>query len=183
MTTRPLGQLLRKAKFYLTTRADSIAFYHSGKLDETGGRKTRLRRLAGEHAWSGRCAAATHRWSVRSCSIHWRSSIATHSPSTAPGVAIAQRASNRRQKHRSVCSGSPCRSRPARGQPRASDARPDASPPCEWRTRRRPAQLTPREAMARIRHKRGVFSVRPVFFQRGNLVHGANPRRVFFSSE
>ena len=30
---------LRKAKFYLTTRADSIAFYHSGKLDETGGRK------------------------------------------------------------------------------------------------------------------------------------------------
>ena len=36
---RPLGQLLRKAKFYLTTRADSIAFYHSGKLDETGGRK------------------------------------------------------------------------------------------------------------------------------------------------
>ena len=33
------GQLLRKAKFYLTTRADSIAFYHSGKLDETGGRK------------------------------------------------------------------------------------------------------------------------------------------------
>ena len=39
LTTRPLGQLLRKAKFYLTTRADSIAFYHSGKLDETGGRK------------------------------------------------------------------------------------------------------------------------------------------------
>ena len=36
---RPLGQLLRKAKFYLTTRADSIAFYRSGKLDETGGRK------------------------------------------------------------------------------------------------------------------------------------------------
>jgi len=28
--------------------ATSIAFYHSGKLDETGGRKTRLRQLAGE---------------------------------------------------------------------------------------------------------------------------------------
>ena len=36
---RPLGQLLRKAKFYLTTRADSIAFYNSGKLDETDGRR------------------------------------------------------------------------------------------------------------------------------------------------
>ena len=116
-----------------------------------------MRRLAGEHAWSGRCAAAAHRWSLRRGSIHRRSSTATHSPSTASGVAIAQRASNRRQKHRSVCSGFPCRSRPASGQPRVSDALPDASPPCEWRTRRRPAQLTPREAMARVRHKRGVF--------------------------
>ena len=32
----------------LTIRANSIAFYHSGKLDETGGRKTRLRQLARE---------------------------------------------------------------------------------------------------------------------------------------
>ena len=36
------------AKFHLTIRANSIAFYHSGKLDETGGRKTRLRQLARE---------------------------------------------------------------------------------------------------------------------------------------
>ena len=35
-------------KLHLTTRANSIAFYHSGKLDETGGRKTRLRQLARE---------------------------------------------------------------------------------------------------------------------------------------
>ena len=35
-------------KLHFTIRATSIAFYHSGKLDETGGRKTRLPSLAGE---------------------------------------------------------------------------------------------------------------------------------------
>ena len=49
-------------KLHLTIRANSIAFYHSGKLDETGGRKTRLRQLARElcmkqvafiFAWAG----------------------------------------------------------------------------------------------------------------------------------
>ena len=30
---------LRKAKFYLTIRADSMKFYHSGKIDETDGRR------------------------------------------------------------------------------------------------------------------------------------------------
>ena len=35
-------------KLHFTIRATSIAFYHSGKLDETGGRKTRLPSLAGK---------------------------------------------------------------------------------------------------------------------------------------
>ena len=64
------GNFYQMQKLHLTTRANSIAFYHSGKLDETGGRKTRFPRLAGEHAWSGRCAAAAHRWSLRRGPIH-----------------------------------------------------------------------------------------------------------------
>ena len=42
------GNFYQLTKLHLTTRANSIAFYHSGKLDETGGRKTRLRQLARE---------------------------------------------------------------------------------------------------------------------------------------
>ena len=42
------GNFYQMQKLHLTIRATSIAFYHSGKLDETGGRKTRLRQLARE---------------------------------------------------------------------------------------------------------------------------------------
>ena len=53
------------------------------------------------------------------------------------------------KKHRLVHSGSPPRSRPAKGEARAEDARLDVDPPCELRTRRRPPELKPREAMPR----------------------------------
>ena len=46
LTTR--ATFYQMQKLHLTIRATSIAFYHSGKLDETGGRKTRLRQLARE---------------------------------------------------------------------------------------------------------------------------------------
>ena len=42
------GNFYQMPKLHFTIRATSIAFYHSGKLDETGGRKTRLPSLAGE---------------------------------------------------------------------------------------------------------------------------------------
>ena len=78
--TLPLGQI----RLHFTTRANSM-------------KRADGKRVCGSspesYAWSGRRAAAAHRWSLRSGSIHWRSSIATHSPSTASGVASAQRAS------------------------------------------------------------------------------------------
>ena len=123
------GNFYQMQKLHLTIRANSIAFHHSGNSKKRADGKRVCGSSPESYAWSGRRATAAHRWSSRSGSIHWRSSIATHSPSTASGVAIAQRASNSRQKHCSVCSGSPWRSRPAKGQPQASDARPDADPP------------------------------------------------------
>ena len=122
------------------------------------------RRSRESYAWSGRRTAAAHRWSLRSGSIDWRSSIAMHSPSTASGVATALRASKSRQNHSSVCSGSPLRSRPVKGQPPAPNARLGAAPPCELQPRRWPTQLTLREACPGSGIKGGVFFVRPSRF-------------------
>ena len=144
-------------KLHLTTRANSIAFYQSGIIDETTDGNRVFGRSPAEHGWSGRRAAAAHRWSLRSGSIDWRSSIAMHSPSTASGVATALRASKSRQNHSSVCSGSPLRSRPVKGQPPAPNARLGAAPPCELQPRRWPTQLTSREACPGSGMKRGVF--------------------------
>ena len=138
-------------------RATSIAFYHSGIIDETTDGSRVFGRSPAEHGWSGRRAAAAHRWSLRSGSIDWRSSIAMHSPSTASGVATALRASKSRQNHSSVCSGSPLRSRPVKGQPPAPNARLGAAPPCELQPRRWPTQLTLREACPGSGIKGGVF--------------------------
>ena len=90
--TLPFGQL----RLHFTTRANS--------MKRADGKRV-CRRSRESYAWSGRRTAAAHRWSLRSGSIHWRSSIATHSPGTASGVATALRASRSRQNHCSVCSG------------------------------------------------------------------------------
>ena len=58
------GNFYQMQKLHLTIRANSIAFYHSGKLDETGGRKTRLRQLARELCMK---RPARHRSSPMEC--------------------------------------------------------------------------------------------------------------------
>ena len=74
--TLPFGQL----RLHFTTRANS--------MKRADGKRV-CRRSRESYAWSGRRTAAAHRWSLRSGSIDWRSSFATHSPSTASGNSTA----------------------------------------------------------------------------------------------
>ena len=152
------GNFYQTPKLHFTIRATSIAFYHSGKLDETGGRKTRLRQLARELCMK---RPARHRSSpmelAESGSIHWRSSIATHSPSTASGVASVLRASKSRQKplicvqwiSMAVAPGE--RTTAGLGcstgcGPTVRVAAPEVADPAH-----------PQRGMPRVRHRRGVF--------------------------
>ena len=58
-TEDPSGNFYQMPKLHFTTRANSIAFYHSGMKRADG--KRVCRRSRESHAWSGRRTAAAHR--------------------------------------------------------------------------------------------------------------------------
>ena len=149
--TLPFGQL----RLHFTTRANS--------MKRADGKRV-CRRSRESHAWSGRRTAAAHRWSLRGGSIGWRSSIATHSPSAASGVASALRASKSRQKPLICVQWISMAVAPGERTTAGLGCSPGCGPTVRVADPEVADPAHPQRGMPRVRHRRGVF------FRPGKLV-------------